>query len=414
MKYLTILLLFISSYAQSNERNSWLDNFQYHGFASQGLIFTTDNNFFGDSDHGSAKLTEIGINASTQISSNIRLAGQVISRHAGEFYNGSPWLDYALVDIKLLSTPQYQFGAYLGRIKNPIGLYNETRDVAFTRQGVFAPQVIYFDKVRNLVMSADGLSFYSNHFLSNGNLLIQAGAGYPIPDKNVEYAYMGQDWAGKLNADELSFFGRIMYEHDGGRWIYSLSGAQLGIDFDHGAADAIPFPAGPGLSSGEIKIDYTVVSAQYNGEKWQFITEAALEHVVYDGIGATFDSSGFDSIGFYGQLDYKFTPNWQAFIRYEEFQLHKDDWNGQEAATKSIETSQFLSGFGIQQPPSPAHVNYAKTWVIGGHWDIKSNLRLRAEYHISEGVATLSPRENTIPLTNKYWDMFAMSLSYRF
>jgi len=409
-----MLLLLTSSHAYANERNEWLDSFQYHGFASQGLIFTTDNNFFGDSEHGSAELTELGINASVQVSSKIRLAGQVISRHAGEFYNGSPWLDYALVDLKLLSTTQHQFGAYFGRIKNPIGLYNETRDVAFTRQGVFAPQVIYFDKVRNLVMSADGLQLYSNHFLSNGNLLIQAGAGHPIPDKNVEYAYMGQDWAGKLKADELSFFGRIMYEHDGGRWIYSISGARLGIDFDHGAADAIPFPAGAGLSSGEIKIDYSVLSAQYNGEKWQFTTEVALEHVVYDGIGVTFDSSGFDSIGFYGQLDYKFTPNWQAFIRYEEFQLHQDDWNGHKAAKKSIETSQFLSGFGIQQSPSPAHVNYAKTWVLGGHWDIKSDLRLRAEYHISEGVATLSPRENTIHLTNKYWDMFAMSLSYRF
>ncbi|WP_286304404.1 hypothetical protein [Methylophaga marina] len=42
------------------------------------------------------------------------------------------------------------------------------------------------------------------------------------------------------------------------------------------------------------------------------------------------------------------------------------------------------------------------------------NVMLRAEYHIVEGVATLSPRENTVTDTSKRWDMFAMSLSYRF
>lgn len=104
MKYFIMLLLLISSNVLANDNESWLDSIQYHGFASQGLIFTTDNNFFGDSDHGSAELTELGINASIQLSPKIRVAGQVISRYAGEFYNGSPWLDYALVDIKLLST----------------------------------------------------------------------------------------------------------------------------------------------------------------------------------------------------------------------------------------------------------------------------------------------------------------------
>jgi len=408
------LFIGMSSTVSAEANSHWSERIQTHGFASQALIFTTDNNFFGDSEHGSADFTELGLNASFKLSPNIRLAAQLISRHAGEFYNGSPWLDYALIDINFMSTHQHQLGSYIGRVKNPVGLYNDTRDVAHTRQGVFAPQVIYFDKVRNLIMSADGLHLYSNHFLSTGNLLIQAGAGYALPDKNVEYAYMGQNWAGELEGNNLSFFGRVMYEHDGGRWIFSLSGANLSIDFDHEAADSTPFPAGAGLNSGDIELDYAVLSTQYNGEKWQFTAEVALEHTNFDGIGTVFDKSGFDSIGYYAQLDYKFSHNWQAFIRYEEFQLNKDDWNGKKAAKESQQTSQFLSGFGIQQPASPAHVNYAKTWVIGGHWDINKSLRLRSEYHISEGVATLSPRENSIPLTAKYWDMFTISLSYHF
>ena len=414
MKRVIALLLFCSITTVSFADDDWSDKLQIHGFASQAFVYTTDNNFYGKSDSGSVAFTELGINGSFQLSPRLRLAGQVLSRHAGAFDHGSPRIDYALIDTNLISTSKGRVGVYLGRIKNPIGLYNETRDVAHTRQGILNAQTIYFDKVRELVMSSDGIHLYGEYFLPNGSLLIQTGIGYPLPNKNVEYAYMGKDWAGNISGDELGIFGRLIYEHDGGRWIYSLTGTRMTLDFNHGVKDAIPFPAGAGLSSGDIDIDYTVLSAQYNGEKWQFTTEVAFEHTSYNDIGAAFDSSGFDSLGYYGQLDYKFTPQWQAFIRYEEFQLNIDDWNGKKAAEKSIATSQFLADFGIQQTPSPAYANYAKIWAIGGHWDIQNDLKFRAEYQIAEGLATLSPRENDLNLGDKYWNMFAISLSYRF
>lgn len=391
MKYFIFLLSCFTSTAFAEQDKSWSEDIQVHGFASQAFVYTTDNNFFGDSEHGSFDFTELGLNTSLQLSPKFRLSGQLLSRRAGEFYNGSPWVDYALVDINLVSTPQYQFGAYLGRIKNPVGLYNETRDVAHTRQAIFAPQVIYFDKVRNLIMSADGVHLHSNHFLSNGNLRLRVGTGYPVPDKNVEYAYMGRDWSGKLKGDNLAVFGQVLYEHDGGRWIYSLTGARLSMDYDS--------TTGSILNSGELDIDYSVLSAQYNGEKWQFTTEVAFEHVSFHDISPFFEASGTDSIGFYGQLDYTINSRWQSFIRYEEFQLNKNDWDGKKTA---------------QQTGLPAHLNYAKFWVIGGLWDIKQNLRLRTEYQFSRGSATLSPRENDIFLTKKDWDMFSISLSYRF
>ncbi len=410
MKHITALLLSCLMTTASFADNDWSDNLQVHGFASQAFVYTTDNNFYGDSDHGSVAFTELGLNASFQLSPSLRLAGQVLSRHAGEFDHGSPRIDYALIDATLISSSKGRAGVYLGRIKNPIGLYNDTRDVAHTRQGIFNAQTVYFDKVRELIMSSDGMQFYSEYLFSNGALLIQAGMGYPLPDKNVEHTYMGKDWAGNISGDELGLFGRVMYEHDGGRWIYAITGSQTTLDFNHGAADATPF----GLSSGEIEIDYTILSAQYNGEKWQFTTEVALQHTSYNDISIAFDNAGFDSTAYYGQLDYKFTPQWQAFIRYEEIHLH-DDWNGKKTAEKSIANSQFLAdNYGIQQTPTPAHANYAKIWTVGGYWDIKNNFRIRTEYQLVEGTLTLSPRENNIPLSDKYWNLFAISLSYRF
>ncbi|MFT7414079.1 MAG: hypothetical protein ACI9FO_000735, partial [Methylophagaceae bacterium] len=201
MKYLSLLLILAATNAYAVQSNDWLKQIQIHGFATQGLTFTTDNNFYGDSDHGSADFTELGINANAQLSPKIRLAGQLLSRHAGNMDNGSLRVDYALLDINLIASSRGNFGLYLGRLKNPLGLYNETRDIGHTRASVFTQQAIYFDKVRDLTMSADGIHFYGEYFLSNGTLILQAGVGYPIPDDNVEITYLGQDWAGDLEAN---------------------------------------------------------------------------------------------------------------------------------------------------------------------------------------------------------------------
>jgi len=413
-----LLILILSIPALSYAETNWLDRVQIHGFASQGLIFTSDNSFYGDSKHGSADFTELGINASLQLSSKIRIAGQALSRHAGDMDNGSPRIDYALIDVNLLSRSKGNLGIYLGRIKNPLGLFNETRDVAHTRQGVFTQQAIYFDKVRDIAMSSDGAQLYGEYLFDNGTLLLQAGFGYPIPDENVETTYMNQNWAGSLEANRPAIIGRAMYEHDGGRWIFSLSGTSLELDFEHGAADAFdPFNLGLGLSSGTVEIDYTILSTQYNGEKWQFTGEIGIQEANFVGIGGLFSDADTKPIGFTFEANYRFTPKWQAYLRSEIFYLHRDDKLGskfnQDLQTAS-NTIAFLTGGAVNIPVTPAHSRYSKAWVVGGRWDINKHLIARADYHLVEGTATLSSTENNMPTAKKYWNMLALSLSYRF
>ncbi len=133
------------------------DELEFHGFATQGFVHTSANSFFGDSERGSFDFREIGVNATFEPLSNLRLSGQLLSRRAGELSSGSPNVDYALADFTLRSTAEHRLSVILGRIKNPLGLYNETRDVAFTRPSVFVPQSIYFDRVRNLLPFTDGV-----------------------------------------------------------------------------------------------------------------------------------------------------------------------------------------------------------------------------------------------------------------
>ena len=142
------------------------DEVEVHGFATQGFIKTSANSFFGDSEDGSFEFTELGVNASMDATEDIRLSGQLLSRRAGEMYSGTPSIDFALADFTVRSTENDNFGIMLGRIKNPLGLFNETRDVAFTRPWFSCPQVVYYDKVRNLILSADGLAARMSTFVN--------------------------------------------------------------------------------------------------------------------------------------------------------------------------------------------------------------------------------------------------------
>ena len=157
------------------------DTVQVHGFATQGYLNSTgNNNVFGNSnqDSGTFGFREVGLNASVQLRPNLLISAQGLHRHAGV---GSQdiRLDYGVVDYKAYSGENSQFGIRLGRIKNPLGFYNETRDVAHTRPSIMLPQSIYFDRTRNLAMAADGGHVYGETRTSKGDFFYQFGVVMP-------------------------------------------------------------------------------------------------------------------------------------------------------------------------------------------------------------------------------------------
>jgi len=57
---------------------------QVHGFASQGFVYTDQNNWLTmHSSHGSGAFTDFGVNVSTQISDKLRVGAQVYDRNLG-------------------------------------------------------------------------------------------------------------------------------------------------------------------------------------------------------------------------------------------------------------------------------------------------------------------------------------------
>jgi hypothetical protein len=392
-----MLWCLIPALAAAGEERPWQDNLQIHGFLGQAYVQSSDNRFFGDSEEGSFEFTEIGVNASYRFNPSLLVAGQLLSRRAGDMYDGSPSLDYGLLDFTAFADESTRIGLIAGRFKNPFGLFNDTRDVSFTRPGIFMPQSVYYDKVRNLVLANDGVQLYTEFHGEEDSLYLQLGAGRSPIDKNVEYAYFGYDLGGDLEPKGVTLVGRIMYEGDGGRYRLGLSGAEASVEYDGATA--------PGVTDGTVDIIYWIASLELNGENWSLAAEYTQGPVAWDGFGPLIDERDGTAEGYYLQGSFRPKPSWELMLRYEESYANKEDKDGKEAEASA-------ATFGLVVPN---YNFFTKDWTAGIRWDINDSLMLRGEYHRINGTFMLSPRENRNPAElEQHWDLYSLLFSYRF
>ncbi|MDN3521905.1 hypothetical protein [Halomonas ramblicola] len=370
-----------------------LDTFQVHGFLSQALVITDDNDFFGpssDSD-GSLKYTEIGANASIRPHENVLLAAQVLSRRAGgDGSDARPVLDHGVIDYQMIANQHRTLGIQVGRFKNPFGFYNQTRDVAFTRPSILLPQSIYFDRTRSLGLAADGLSLYHEQHLPDGNLNLQLGAGMIQAGDDLRRTMRLDNTPGSLEP-RLSAIGQIRYEHDGGRVIAALSAAHARARFE---------PEAPGESDGNFSFQPWVLSLQYNEELWSLTAEYALRTSTLDGFSNPFLNVDVTGESWYLQYTRRFHDDWQWLVRYDSLTSNRDDRSG-----RSFEAS----GAG------PAHSQYADDITLGLQWNVNPRMMLAAEYHHVDGTGWLPIQDNPDPSeTERRWNMLLFQLSLRF
>ena len=383
-----------------------------HGFLSQGYLKSTGNNdvFGNSSGNGSFDFREIGANASYRPLPNLQFSGQLLSRSAGEDSKGGIRIDYGFVDYTAISTESMDFGIRLGRTKNPLGFYNDTRDVPFTRPSILLPQSIYYDRTRNLGLASDGVQLYGESRNSWGDLNAQFGVVFPqAGDRSTEFAILQADRPGSITP-HLSYIGRLIYEYDGGRVRFALSGAQVNTGYN--AAQQNDTYSGLGT----FQFTPIIFSAQYNSERWSLTSEYAIRHIERQDFVARPDLN-FTGESYYFQGIYRFSPSWEGVLRYDAYYADRTDRDGK----------QFLIDNKI--PPElqgniPAHSRFAKDITVGLRWNVTPSIMLRAEYHYINGTGWISSLDNRAPNatlqrflpanTDQHWNLFAFQASYRF
>ena len=383
--------------------NSMLDNLQIQGFASQAFISTTDNDVFGNTDQGgSFGFTEVGLNALFRPLPKLQLSAQMLSRRAGMGGNsGEPRLDFGFLDYRLFSHETHQFGIRVGRLKNPFGFYNDTRDVAFTRPSILLPQSIYFDRTRNLGLSGDSVQLYGEtSHPSIGNFSVQFGVWRPlVKDKETEFAIFNSSPNGNFSP-ETSIIGRGIYESHNSRLRLAISGIWLNVDYEPGLSDS--------FTAGSFSFSPLYFSAQYNAERWSLTAEYALRRLDFKNFGhPVFDEQADNTTGesFYFQGVYRLNPKWEALLRYDVYYADRNDRNGSEYV-------QWREDHDL--PQRPRHSRFAKDITVGLRWNITPQIMARLEYHHVNGTGWLSGLDNPVGSTVKEWNLFAAQLSFRF
>nr|WP_305907232.1 hypothetical protein [Methylomarinum sp. Ch1-1]MDP4519966.1 hypothetical protein [Methylomarinum sp. Ch1-1] len=214
-----LLLTGSAVFAEENDNFTLPKSLQIHGFLSQGFLHTSDNNLFGHSDDNiSVDFRELGLNASWRIMPELQVALQVVWRNAGQTDQDDLRIDYGVANYSFYSSESTLLGIKAGRVPTPAGLYNDTRDVASTRPSVLLPQSIYFDRNRNLGLSADGGYFYAEQRTDYGDFLFNIGVINPrTDDPSFKHAIVG-DTPGEMTGD-TSWITRLNYEWQGGWFV---------------------------------------------------------------------------------------------------------------------------------------------------------------------------------------------------
>jgi hypothetical protein len=389
-------LIFVILCIFTNNVKAVEQDFQFHGFVSQGIIDVDNSDFVNDDSSLSPKLTEIGFNASYQLNSNFRLTGQVVYLNGGNRYAEGVRVDYALLDWSIYESSNWQANIYLGRFKNNHWLYSSSRDIPFARPSIVLPQSVYFDGFRDIAVGADGAAIKisrSDDEYGNFDFSFSYGTS-EISDKQSEII-LSESAQGTVKQDsdiQASIYWQPAYSP----WRFGMS--YLDAEFNYKANTA-----GDAFFTGDFSFHFYTMNALYEGEKWEFSGEIYQSKFLTKGFYHPLFFKEPVGNGMYLQSRYKVSNELTLLARHERFYIDKNDKDGEKLEEES--------GGNI-----PAYFAYHRDTTLGVSYDFSSNLRLRVEYHWFQGAGRLTPVVLPNPHINdsKNWRLWAVQLMYWF
>lgn len=377
---------------------------QIHGFLAQGWVLSEGNNVNGSSADkwGSGEFRELGINASWRPLGPLLFSAQLAAVEAGKAIDEDIQLEYGLVDYTVVQEARGRLGLRAGKLKLPIGFYNDSRDVVFTRPSIIPPNSVYLETNGARAFgyfSLESAGFYGDWYAGRHAVYAEvlAAPGQTLDD-TAEIAILRSPASGSFEV-ERGVVGRLSDDYDGGRWRVALSLLTSDLRYEPGSAP-------PFNRAGNLDFDQGLLSLQYNSERVSLTMEAVARHIELDDI-SSFPFIGpvsQDPAGWYLQGAWRMTPAWQPYLRYDEQVRDFGDRHGREQAA-----APFVG--------RPRHYYFARDWTAGARYDVLPNLALWAEFHYVDGVGWVNPLDNPGfdgGGADRYWNLFTVMLGLRF
>jgi hypothetical protein len=353
-------------------------NIQIHGYATQGFLYTTQNNIFTtNSSNGSPAWTEAVVNVTAQPYPKLRIGIQARYFLLGNLGN-SITLDWASADYKAND----KFGVRFGKVKTPSGLFNEIQDIDPSYLWSLLPQSVYPIESRNSLLAHYGGVAYGTIKLgpSLGKLEYRGWGGQRVLGSGDGY-FVTEREEGVVLPNGLSSvtYGEALH------WRTPLTGLMIGASNSYSNAsvaaltDTIP---GVGAFNGSLNSgasDEPVFFGQYEKNKLmvagEYSRDAGHGSLVVPHLFT--EPYGIDYRAWYAMASYKVTDKLSAGLYDSQFFDHQ-------------------AAFG------PAR--YTKDWVVSGRYDFNQFLYAKVEQHFIDGTGqstgydiTLNPPTAQLP-----------------
>ncbi len=371
----------------------------FHGFASQGLLSSTDYNYMGKTKGGlgSPEFSEFGINASMSPFPRTRIAAQGFAFKMGNVGNYEPNLDYALVDYTFCDA----IGLRGGRIRRPSGIYNHIQDIDLARTSVLLPQGLYDARWRDFSASVDGGSVYGGINMSKaGSLSYEAYAGMINLSQEGGVARWIQNG---LPPSPVGSFGSVENSLLYGAqlwWNTPLSGLRAGAALAQSQGLAYNYtvipPFGPGPMRTEVDTPLQQYSLEYAWKAWTFQAEyQTMNNISRDSVmGMVVNLYRERTDAWYASASYRFNKWFEAGTYYTECYNNVDNRDGTGNAT-----------------PSDA---YQKDLALSLRFDPKPWWVIKLEGHTLHGTGLLRDKNLNPMREGNDWYMLALKTTFSF
>jgi len=345
-----------------------LSNIQIHGFATQGFLYSSSNNYLStNSSSGSLAWTDGVVSVSDPVSDKLRVGIQMRMYQLGEFGGSGLQVDWASGDYRV--NDKVRFSA--GKVKTIVGLFNDTQDVDAVQLWALLPQGVYPIENKSFNLAHYGVDFYGDMPLGElgGTVSYRGYAGYRTLDLDSGYV---KDIDSSLPGIEQSFGlpNALITATPGGkvfggdvRWQTPLRGLLIGSS---ATAEDVQGLAG----SVSFRAVRNIATQQYaKFERGKFLAAFELRRMPV-GFLFTANTSGGpvnlpspdDWRSWYGMTSYRVTEKFQMGTYYSHL---VDAGGGQDTSVSN---------------------HYSKDWTIAGRYDFNSHFYAKLEEHFVHGT----------------------------
>ncbi len=396
LPYIAVALLSVSAPVIAQD---W----HYNGFVNQTVINTSDNFMFGSTDDNlSLDYRELALIISGPVFNRVDFSSQLLSRKAGIADDGTPRIDYGFFSWQFyedLSTTQ---GFRFGRLKAPIGFFNDSRDSPFTRNGVFLPQSMYVDRTRNFTMRADEFMYFGEWRSDQWTLNWKMAAGKNIPDKDEldDFFHIPRNMNASFESTRVWHF-QLLADYDGGRIRLGYSEYDSPSQYTLGPIALI------GIIKSEGSSHWRALSFEYNDVRWTLTSEIIRGIVDYNGFSPDPNNPNYRDYpeAAYAQFLWHFGASQSVYIRKEYNYLNRHDEEGSRYTTFPIAEIAHL------KPED----RFGSGNVLG--WSISPTPSWLIRFDVSKNTGAMLMTQRDAPtgyVSKRHWNMAAFAVAWRF